>query len=77
MDENLEKEFHESESEWAEIEKNKAIRIQKDNRIISRYCAANREADIIHILQLLEKYKGMPNHDEEIVQAFKENYPSL
>ena len=75
MDENLEKDFQESESEWAEIEKKTAIRIQKDKRIISRYCAANKEADIFHTLQLLEKYKGMADHDEKIVNEFKNNYP--
>ena len=32
MNENLEKQFQESESEWAEIEKSTAIRKQKDKR---------------------------------------------
>ncbi len=47
MNENLEKQFQESESEWAEIEKSTAIRKQKDKRIISQYCAVNNEADKI------------------------------
>lgn len=75
MDENLEKQFQESESEWAEIEKNTEIRKKKDQRIISKYCATNKEADIVHILKLLEKHGGMPNHDEELLTEFKEHYP--
>lgn len=75
MDEDLERKFQESESDWAEIEKSTAVRVQKDKRIISEYCARNREADIIHTLKLLEKYKGMPTHDEQIVNEFKNNYP--
>ena len=75
MDENLEKQFQESEYEWAEIHKNIAIRKQKDKRIISQYCADNKEADIVHTLELLEKYKGMPEHDHEILTEFKMNYP--
>lgn len=75
MNEDLEKQFQESEKEWAEIEKNKTIRMQKDRRIISNYCASNKDADIYHILQLLEKYSGMPTYDEEMINEFKENYP--
>lgn len=75
MDENLEKQFQESENEWAVIEKSIAIRKQKDKRIISAYCAKNKDADIYHILQLLAKYHGMPSHDEEMLKEFKENYP--
>ena len=75
MNENLEKQFQESESEWAEIEKSTAIRKQKDKRIISQYCAVDNEADIIHTLELLEKYRGMPEHDQEILSEFKKNYP--
>lgn len=75
MNENLEKEFQESESEWAEIQNLTNIRMQKDKRIISKYCASNNDADIIQILNLLEKYRGMPEHDEQIIKEFKENYP--
>lgn len=75
MDEHLEKQFQDSENEWAEIERLTAIRTKKDKRIISQYCAQNNEADIIHTLELLEKYSGMPSHDKEILDQFKENYP--
>ena len=76
MDENLEKQFQESEKEWAEIEKLKSIREKKDKRIISIFCAQNDQADIIRILGLLEKYPGMPQHDKDIVYEFKKKYPN-
>lgn len=75
MDENLEKQFQESENDWADIQRKTDIRNQKDRRIISQYCAKNKEADIIHTLKLLEKFKGMPNYDEELLNEFRENYP--
>lgn len=75
MDETLEKEFQDSEEEWAEIERLKAIREKKDKRIISIFCANNDEVDMLRILNLLEKYPGMPSHDKEIVYEFKKNYP--
>ena len=75
MDENLEKQFQESESEWAEIERLKAEREKKDKRIISQFCALNRQADMLQILELLEKHNGMPRHDKEIVNEFRKCYP--
>ncbi|MBD5395897.1 MAG: hypothetical protein HDR71_16920 [Lachnospiraceae bacterium] len=75
MDENLEKQFQESEAEWAEIEEKKAIREKKDKRIISMFCASNNQADMVQILNLLEKHNGMPDHDKEVIVSFKECYP--
>lgn len=75
MDENLEKQLQESESDWAEIEKHVAEREKKDKRIISQFCASNKQADMVRILDLLEKHNGMPNHDKEIVIEFKKCYP--
>lgn len=76
MDKILAEQCQESLDEWAEIEKTEAERRKKDNRIVSNYCAENKEADIIHILELLDKHKGaMPKHDEIIVDTFKHNYP--
>ncbi|MEY8265146.1 hypothetical protein AALA79_02015 [Lachnospiraceae bacterium 64-25] len=75
MDENLEREFQESESDWAEIEKLKAEREKKDKRIISQFCASNKQADMVRILELLVKHNGMPGHDKEIVSEFKRCYP--
>lgn len=75
MDENLEKQFQESESDWAEIEKLKAEREKKDKKIISQFCASNKQADMVRILELLEKYNGMPSHDTEIVNEFRKCYP--
>ena len=75
MDENLEKKFQESELEWAEIEKLKAEREKKDRRIISEFCASNKQADMVQILELLEKYNGMPKHDKDIVSEFENKYP--
>lgn len=76
MDEALEQQFQDSEKEWAEIERLKAIREKKDRRIISIFCAQNDPADMINILSLLEKYSGMPQHDKEIVYDFKRKYPN-
>lgn len=75
MDEKLGREIQEALTEWADIRKRETMRIQKDRRIISKYCAQNDRPDILHTLQLLEKYNGMPSHDEDIVLKFKENYP--
>lgn len=75
MDEKLERQFQESEFEWAEIERLKAERKKKDNKIISQFCAANKQADMVRILELLEKHNGMPKHDKEIVYEFKKCYP--
>lgn len=76
MDETLEKEFQDSEEEWAEIEKLKAIREKKDKKIISKFCANNDQADMLKILSLLEKYPGMPSHDKDVVFEFKKKYPN-
>lgn len=75
MDENLEKKFQESESEWAEIDRLITEREKKDKRIISQFCATNKQADMVRILKLLEKHNGMPKHDKEVVEEFKKNYP--
>ena len=75
MDENLERKLQESESEWANIEKQRAEREKKDRKIISEFCANNKKADIFQILLLLEKYDGMPDHDKDVVMEFKNNYP--
>ncbi len=77
MDETLERKLQESEAVWAEIEKMTAEREKKDKRIISEYCASNNSADIYNILELLEKYDGMPEYDQETVTQFKANYPKL
>lgn len=76
MDKELEKEFQESEEEWAKIEQQKAEREKKDRKLISRFCASYEHADMVNIITLLEKYQGMPKHDKEIVTEFKSNYPS-
>lgn len=81
MDENLERLFQESESDWAEIQRLTDERAKKDKKIISIYCAKNKRADIIRILELLEKYNGLeqfnglPKHDKDIVDEFKTNFP--
>ncbi len=75
MDSNLEKKLQESEAEWADIERLKAAREKKDQKILSIYCAMNRPADIIHTIELLAKYNGLPQHDKEIVENFKNSYP--
>lgn len=75
MENNLEQMMQESESEWADIEKKIAFREKLDKKIISIYCSQNKEADIIHIVELLEKYNGMPLHDKEIIASFKNEYP--
>ncbi len=76
MDENLERQFQESEADWAEIEKAKAEREKKDRKIISKFCAENTQADMFQVLELLEKYNGMPQHDKDIVDEFRKCYPS-
>lgn len=75
MEETLEKKLQESEAEWAKLERLIAEREKKDKRIISEYCANNNSADIYNILELLEKYDGMPEYDKETVSEFKDNYP--
>lgn len=76
MDKKLEKEFQESEEEWAKIEQLKAEREKKDRKLISKFCASYESADMVNIIALLEKHQGMPKHDIEIVTEFKSNYPS-
>ena len=75
MDEKLEMQFQESEADWAEIEKLTAEREKKDKRIISEFCASNKQADMVRILDLLEKYNGMAEHDKKIVNEFRKCYP--
>lgn len=75
MDGSLEQKLQESEEEWAEIEKQKAQREKKDRKIISQYCAGYNRADMVQILELLEKHGGMPKHDKDIISEFKNNYP--
>lgn len=75
MDESLGKKLQDSEVEWARIQRQIAEREKKDRRIISEYCAKNDIADIYHILELLEKYDGMPDYDKETVVEFRGNYP--
>ena len=77
MSDNLEEMLEQSEEEWAEIDKKVALREKKDKKIISMYCAENRSADVFNIIELLEKYNGMPDHDSEIVQEFKAQYPKM
>lgn len=75
MKTDLEYLMQESESEWADIEKKIAIREKQDRKIISIYCSQNKKADIIHTIELLEKYNGMPRHDQDIIANFKNEYP--
>ena len=77
MNDNLEEMMEQSEEEWAEIEKQIAQREKKDKKIISMYCAENRLADVVNIIELLEKHNGMPDHDREVVQEFKKQYPQM
>lgn len=75
MDDNIAKGLQESLSEWSTIDKLIAERESKDKRIISTFCAANDPADMMQILDLLEKHKGMPKHDKDIVYEFRDKYP--
>lgn len=75
MDENLENDMQESLSEWATIEKTISERQKKDRIIISKYCATHKDVDIINILNLFDKYNGLPSHDDEIIKDFKSKYP--
>lgn len=75
MDKELETRMQESEEEWAKIQKEIALREKKDQRIISEFCASNDPADIVHSIELLEKFPGMPIHDKEAVDEFKEVFP--
>ena len=75
MNDYLEQLCQESEFDWAEIQRMTDERNKKDKRIISEYCAKNKNADIIRILELLEKYDGLPSHDRDIVNEFKNSYP--
>lgn len=75
MDKLFEKELNDSLDEWVNIDKAIAEREKKDRKIISRYCAENKRADIFGIVELLLKYDGMPQKDIDVVKTFKANYP--
>lgn len=75
MNTDFEEMFQESELEWAELNKLIAKREKKDRKIISQFCAANNSADMLHIIELLEKYGNLPQYDCDIVSEFKEKYP--
>lgn len=67
--------MQESLADRAIIEQNLAERDKKDRKIISLYCARNKEADIIRIIELLLKFNGMAGHDKETIREFKTKYP--
>lgn len=75
MDDKLKQLLQESFDEWADIQKRQAEREKKDKKIISLYCSQNSQADILQIIKLLLKFKGMAGHDKETVENFKEKYP--
>lgn len=75
MNTDLEMMMQESEAEWADIEEKIAIRESRDRKIVSCYCAQNKNADIIRTLELFEKYNGLPKHDKEIISRFRKEYP--
>ncbi len=75
MDKEFENELLDSLDEWSDIERLIEERTKKDKKIISKFCANNDSADIFHILELLEKHKGLPEHDRETVKMMKLKYP--
>lgn len=75
MNRDLEELMQNSLDEWADIEERIARREKQDKKIISIYCSQNDRADVIHTIELLEKYNGMPQHDTDIINNFKEQYP--
>ena len=75
MDNTIENQLQESLEEWADIEKLTYERQNKDKKIISKFCAENKAADIYHTLKLLEKYSGLASHDRETVEMMKSKYP--
>lgn len=75
MDNDLKLMMQDSLEEWASIEQRQAEREKKDKKIISIYCSQNKQADVIHIIELLMKFNGMAGHDKDTVKSFKEKYP--
>lgn len=82
MDKRIQEDMQSSMEEWADIQEQKykleqreKERKKKDQQIISRYCASSTKADIFRTLELLLKFGGLPRHDEEIANNFKEAYP--
>lgn len=75
MEDKLKEMLQGSLEAWANIDRSRAEQEKKDRKIISMYCAKNQPADIFRTIELLEKFNGLPEYDEQVIKKFKENYP--